>query len=485
MTSHTPPPATSTGTPVTHTLSNWLEELTSESIPAEVRERAKYLILDGLACALLGARLPWSVKAHDAITAIEGEGKCTVIGWNETLPPNAAALLNSTFIQGFDLDDIHIEAPLHNMSVIVPAILAAAEQEQGSSTRPISGKDFLTATVAGCETGPRVGYALGGTHMLTIGWHSGAIFGPAASAAAVSKLLNLPAAQIEDALGMACTQACGLMSAQFESMVKRMQHGFASRSGVLATYLAKQGFTGIKEIFDREYGGFLKMFSLGAETEPKFHPEEICKGLGEVWQIKKIKQKLHALCAVTHCTVDCVKDLQAEHPAKMGEWKKIVKIEAEMARAAMKKGGWAPEKPATVTAAQMSIPYAVALQVLDGEIVPGQFAPSMLNREELWDVIGLVECREAKELDNTWAQRVKITFEDGEVLEKLLKAPKGVHPGVTNEEVLEKWRAVTKGVIPEERQKKIEEVVLNLEDVEDVAGVLGELLRGETVNVLQ
>lgn len=83
MTSHTPPPATSTGTPVTHTLSNWLEELTPESIPAEVRERAKYLILDGLACALLGARLPWSVKAHDAITAIEGEGKCTVIGWNE------------------------------------------------------------------------------------------------------------------------------------------------------------------------------------------------------------------------------------------------------------------------------------------------------------------------------------------------------------------------------------------------------------------
>ncbi|GKZ90273.1 hypothetical protein AnigIFM59636_001953 [Aspergillus niger] len=485
MTTLTPTPANSTSTPITHTLSTWLEDLTPESIPVEVRERAKYLILDGLACALLGARLPWSVKAHDAITTIEGQGKCTVIGWNETLSPNAAALLNSTFLQGFDLDDIHVEAPIHTMSVILPAILAAAEQEHGGSTRPISGNDFITATVAGCETGPRVGYALGGTHMLTIGWHCGAIFGPAASAAAVSKLLNLPAAQIEDALGMACTQACGLMSVQFESMVKRMQHGFASRSGVLATYLAKQGFTGIKEIFDREYGGFLKMFSYGAETERKYYPEEVCKGLGEVWQTKKIKQKLHALCAVSHCTVDCIKDLQAMYPAKMGEWKKIVKIEAEMARAAMKKGGWAPEKPATATAAQMSIPYAVALQVLDGEIVPGQFAPGMLNREELWDVIRLVECREDKELDNTWAQRVKITFEDGEVVEKLLKAPKGVHPGVTNEEVLQKWRAVTKGVISEERQKKIEEIVLNLEEVEDVAGVLGELLREETVNVLQ
>lgn len=61
--------------------------------------------------------------------------------------------------------------------------------------------------------------------MLTSGWHSGAIFGPSASSAAVSKLLKLPANLIEDAVGIACTQACGLMSAQFEGEVKRAHHG--------------------------------------------------------------------------------------------------------------------------------------------------------------------------------------------------------------------------------------------------------------------
>ncbi|GLA73561.1 hypothetical protein AtubIFM55763_004488 [Aspergillus tubingensis] len=448
MATHTAPPATSTDSSVTRTLSTWLEELTPDSIPIEIRTRAKYQILDGLACALLGARLPWSVKAHDAITAIEGRGKCTVIGWNETLTPSAAALLNSTFLQGFEIDDVHVEAPIHTCSVVLPAVLAAAEQENSSNT-PVSGSALITALVAGYETGPRVGHALGGSHMLTIGWHSGAIFGPAASVAAVSKILGLSAAQIEDALSIACTQACGLMSAQFESMVKRMQHGFASRSGVLATYLAKQGVTGTKDIFDSSSGGFLKTFSHGAESEPKFFPEE------------------------------------AKYPAKMKEWKKIVKIEAEMARAAMKKGGWTPEKPANVTGAQMCVPYAVALQVVDWEVVPAQFAPGKLNREELWKVMEMIECREVKEFDHSWAQRVRITFEDGEILETMLKAPRGVHPGLSNEEVLEKWRAVTKGVISQERQRKIEETVLNLEAVDDVVAVLGELLRGETANVLQ
>lgn len=82
--------------------------------------------------------------------------------------------------------------------------------------------------------------------MLTQGWHTGAVFGPSASAAAVCKALRLPVDLIEDALGTACTQACGLMSAQFESMVKRMQHGFAARNGLFAAMMTAGGYTGIK-----------------------------------------------------------------------------------------------------------------------------------------------------------------------------------------------------------------------------------------------
>jgi aconitate decarboxylase len=166
------------------------------------------------------------------------------------------------------MDDYHIEAPIHCCAIVLPAIFAASEQE----STPFDGSSFHLAAVVGFETGPRVGLGLWGAHMLSLGWHSGAIFGPSAAAAAVSKLFRLPADTIEDALGMACTQAGGLMSAQFGSRVKRMQHGFAVRNRLLAAYLAREGYTGIKEIFDLEYGGFLSTFSLGLQQEPRFVP---------------------------------------------------------------------------------------------------------------------------------------------------------------------------------------------------------------------
>src|SRR5882757_1206643 len=97
--------------------------------------------------------------------------------------PLSAALLNSAFIQGFELDDWHSEAPMHLNSIILPALFAAVTKTKST----VSGSSFLLAYLVGLEVGPRVGNALHGTHMLSVGWHSGAIFGPSASSTAVSK----------------------------------------------------------------------------------------------------------------------------------------------------------------------------------------------------------------------------------------------------------------------------------------------------------
>ncbi len=82
-----------------------------DDVPHEVRTNAKHFVLDGIACALVGAQLPWSRTATMAILEMEGPGNCTVIGWNKRLNPTSAAMLNGTFIQGFELDDVHAEAP--------------------------------------------------------------------------------------------------------------------------------------------------------------------------------------------------------------------------------------------------------------------------------------------------------------------------------------------------------------------------------------
>jgi aconitate decarboxylase len=71
------------------------------------------------------------------------------------------------------------------------------------------------------------------------------------------------------------------MSAPFESEVKRMQHGFAARNGLLAVVLVRDGYVGIKKVYEGEYGGFLDMFSKGNRKGPQFLIEEVTRGLGD------------------------------------------------------------------------------------------------------------------------------------------------------------------------------------------------------------
>jgi aconitate decarboxylase len=127
-------------------LATWLANLTLDQVPEAVRERAKVLMLDGVGCAFVGAKLPWSRLAVETVTRFEGEGKKTIIGWGKTTAGPAAALLNGTFIQGFELDDFHPLAPLHSASLIVPSLLACAEDLGG-----VDGRRFLLGVIAGCE----------------------------------------------------------------------------------------------------------------------------------------------------------------------------------------------------------------------------------------------------------------------------------------------------------------------------------------------
>ena len=145
-----------------------------DDVPQEVRTNAKHLILDGIACALVGAQLSWSRTATNAILEMEGPGNCTVIGWNQRLNPMSAATLNSTFVQGFEFDDVHADAPWHANSVILPSLFAAAEHANRGMQGPkkFDGASFLLSTIVGFEIGSRVGLALYGSEMLVRGWHS-------------------------------------------------------------------------------------------------------------------------------------------------------------------------------------------------------------------------------------------------------------------------------------------------------------------------
>src|ERR1700691_3490643 len=137
----------------TKDLAIWVSELRADDIAPAVLERVKYLLLDGIGCALVGAQLPWSRVAVEAALEFEGEGSEPIIGWGRTVSAPAAALLNGTFIQGFELDDYHPTAPVHTASLILPSLLAGA----GAADTAVTGIDLLTAAVVGFETAPRIG----------------------------------------------------------------------------------------------------------------------------------------------------------------------------------------------------------------------------------------------------------------------------------------------------------------------------------------
>ncbi|RBR03322.1 uncharacterized protein FIESC28_11775 [Fusarium coffeatum] len=464
-------------------LSQWVSDLRLEDVPEQVRIRAKYLILDGLACAFVGSHLPWSEKAAKALLNLEPtQGDTSLVGWGgRKATALTAALLNGTFIQGFELDDWHSEAPLHSNSIILPALLAAAQHAPQST---LSGKDLLLATIAGYETGPRVGRSLWGTHVLTSGWHSGAVFGPAAAVASVSKLYGLDADKIEDAFGIACTQACGLMSAQFESDVKRMHHGMAVRNGLMATILAQGGYVGIKQVFEREYGGFLRQFSSGNGKTPQYRVEELTSELGSKWQTEGIRVKLYAAMAGTHPSIDCVHHLQDQNPDKMRSFDEIKRIEILLGEAAFHHGGWKAERPLTATGAQMSNSFTTATQIVHGQVLMPQFTPEMLKNEQVWRLVNLTECKlHITDGDSIGAQEVRIEFQDGTILHHAVPNAFGVDPPLSNGDILTKWRELTKDIVDEKVVSMIEKVVLSLEEQGDIEG-LCELLGQSSKNPL-
>src|ERR1700751_6470344 len=356
-------------------LGTWLAKTKLKDVPRSVREHAKHLLLDGIACALVGAQLPVSRKGVEGITALDNAGGALLIGWgSRTTSAPSAAMLNSSFIQGFELDDYHPLAPLHSNSVVMPAMFAAAPHVDR-----VSGARFLLGAILGYETGPRVGQALGGLEMISRGWHSGVVFGTLSAAASAGILYGLDAAGFEDALGMAATQSCGLMSAQFESMVKRMQHGFASRHGLTAAALAASGYIGIKRVFEREYGGWLSVFGEG------HHPDsgQIYAGLGTLWETERIAVKAYAAMGLLHAAIDAALQLRSEDKVQANQ---IERIDIDMPEAAYGHGGWKAVRPLQPIGGQMNVAYAVAVALLDGEGLVDQFSTKRVNKDDVWSL---------------------------------------------------------------------------------------------------
>lgn len=454
--------------PYTRGIADFVSNLRYEAIPAPVIERVKLLMLDSLGCAIYAAQLPWSRILMETLGQLDSSQGATVWGSSQRISAPHAALINGTLVQGFELDDVHRVGVLHVGAVTLPALFAAVEMRPG-----MAGRDFLAACVAGYEIGPRVGMCMGQEHIAQ-GWHSGATVGVFSAAAAAASALQLSPGQTVHALGIAGTQASGLMAAQFGAMVKRMHAGRASQSGLYGALLARNGFTGIMDVFENPYGGFCSTFSRSTD---RFDMSKLTAGLGQRFETTQIALKFYSCVGSNHTTLDALRNMQARHPFGVDE---VAAIQVRGSRVTVDHVGW-KYVPQGLTSAQLNLPYCVATLLLDGDAFVEQFTEAKVTDPERIRVSNLVEVIEDPEITARGSVyrhmvRVKLTLRDGTVLEETVETPRGSeHSFAPAEQVIAKFRKLTAQRLSTAHSERIIEQVMQAEQMRD-AGDLVKLL---------
>jgi aconitate decarboxylase len=460
--------ANASGNPYTRGMAAFVANLAYERIPTEVIARIKLLMLDAFGCAIFGAGLDWSRILARTLAGIDVTPVCRVWGTDDRLSAPHAALVNGTLVQSFELDDVHRAGVLHVGAVTLPALIAVTELRQG-----LSGREFLRAAVAGYEIGPRVGLCMGPEH-ISQGWHSGATVGVFSAAAGAAAGLGLPPEKVVHALGIAGTQAAGLMAAQYGAMVKRMHAGRAAQSGLYGALLAEAGFTGITDVFESEYGGFCTTFS---RSQDRFNRDELTAGLGERFETLGVALKFYACVGSNHTTLDALRTMQARRPFGPDD---IAEITVHASRATVEHVGW-PYRPESLTSAQMNLPFCAATLLCEGDVFVDQFSDAVIADPRRIALAEKIQVRHDPAITERGAKfrhmvRVEVQLVDGSRLAETVVAPRGSEDSFAGEsDVVRKFRKLAVREIADAHADRIVELVLGAEKLQDI-GVLAAAL---------
>lgn len=453
----------------TFALGKYAAALRYADLPSDVIAKAKECVLDALGCCLFGITRPWTRMVQDMVLEQGGAPQAALLGTPHRTSVSQAVLVTSTAGHGFELDDIHVQAHLHPGSLTVPVALAVGEWRS-----PVSGKDFITAVVAGYEVALRIGLAATGSHFMR-GYHFQGTCGAFGAAATAARLLRLDAEQTRHALGIAGSQAAGLMAAQEGAMAKRLHGGRAAQSGLYAALLAGRGFTGIPNVLEAPYGGFLSSFTDTAM------PEQLTEELGNRWEILKVGYKPYASAASTHTALHSLYTIMKENSLDADD---IEKIELRCSSMAVKHCAW-NYAPQGVTSAQMSLYFTLAAMAHDGEVLTEQFSDARLNDRALLAFMRRIRIESDSSYDKggdatRHQSRMRVTARDGRSFEKEALYRKGSPDfPMTAEERHTKFRRLAVATLSAPTVEKIIGEVEALDECRDVA-TLVSLLRTDS-----
>ena len=314
-----------------------------EKLPKKVIDQAKLCFLDFLGVTLKGSK----TRSSLAINSIVKEGNESTIIGHKKADALDSALANGIAAHSLDLDDGHRFAQMHPGACVIPAALSTCEAYNKN------GKEFISSMVAGYEVAISLGILVNPEHR-NKGFHSTGTCGTFGASAAACCALNLNKTETINALGLAGTQASGLLESDHSgSMGKHLHAGKAAQSGVLSALLAKEGFTGASTIIDGKEG------FLSAMVDDNIKDKKLEIGN---FHILDVYFKKYPICRHLHSTIDATLNILNKNVIKKED---IQKIFVKTYKIAANHDNYDPK---TKEAIRQSLPVSLAIAVQNGNL---------------------------------------------------------------------------------------------------------------------
>lgn len=451
-------------------LAKFAADLDYDAIPAEVRERAKYLILDAVGIAHASTRYDF---AHRSLSAVQelGRGDADVIGLSAKLALRDAVLMNGILVHGLDYDDTHARGVIHATASCFPTALGVAAQAG------LSGRELLAAYIVGMEVATRLGsVAKGGFHQT--GFHPTGLIGAFACALIAGRLHGMNADQLAMAQGIALSVASGSLEfLQDGAWTKRMHPGWAGVAGITAATLAKHGFVGPKAAYEGRFGLFNS--HLGPLAENCDYTLATAD-LGEAWEVGQVAVKPLPACHFTHSCADSAMAIGRAHQFRPEDIEKVrALIPAEVVKTVCEPVA-NKQKPQNSYDAQFSIPYAVASGLVRGRFGLGELEDAALADPEVLAVAGKVayEVDPDSAFPKYYSGEVIVTLRDGREFSHREHVNRGAADRpINNDEIVGKYMENACLAVSPQRARQIRDAVLALDEMP--AGTFSDALAAQ------
>lgn len=453
-------------------LAHFSDELTFKDLHNDLVEYVKLCILDQIGVCIAGpnALTESFGKIDEFHRQWRGREESTVIGSPLKLPCPSAVWLNTAYATATSMDAIHKSTMIHLPAGLVPALIATAEWKKST------GKKLIEAFVVGSEVGIRVGCALGANEVYALGFHPSCCANPFACAVGVGKILGLKEKEIAQAISIAAIQAGGLYltgGAESHAANYNLAIAMSSESGVKAALYASMGMTGFAQTFEHERG-FLSSHS------KRSIPEKLVSGLGDVYEVKNLCFKKYSVGIYEATSVETLIYMFEKYVIQPSDIKEIIlKLPTKVMRTV-----GAPEYPANRQRAYTNPRFIISLVSYYGEDIAYDaelFGTRGLNDTRIKEMYNRIKVEGHEELDRIYPDKkpciVEIRTKKGDTFIESNEGPFKGDPDnpFTATDFVEKFERMTSKTLNTEKQFTVIEVIKNLEEINDVSDLFGEL----------